>query len=238
MKPLFLAIFCLTLFSCHLDFDDNCFDGSIESRDLDLSPIKEIELEGDYTLILKEGPSQIISIEGKSDLLDNFENNSRVSNGIWKCDIKKHCIGSYDMLIVATIPGLKKISADGDLRLKSTEEVHNLNENFTLKSDGDLHIDLALIMKNLNIQSNGDASISLEGSCDLLSYDFDGDVNVSGHNFICNEAYVAINGDGNIKVNATKKLTVKINGDGIVCYKSHPELNLDLHADGRVENCN
>lgn len=225
--------------SCDIDFLD-CYDGKFIEKELVLDEINAIEIDFPCEIVLVDGPTQQILVNGKEDLISDLEDKSNVSGKTWKVRLKNNCIKHReDITFTIAAPGLKKVDVDGSVRLSGDGVLTRLAKIFEIKLDGDADVSLDLPeLDKLLVDADGDIDLRFTGSADAAVYTLDGSGKVRGLDFQTASTFLNMDGNTNAEIWATEKLDVKLDGKATVCVKGHPALVSQVNGSGKILDCN
>jgi hypothetical protein len=244
IKFLFALLFIgSTLFTgCFVDIndDDSLFgcmdaDGPVTTVELDLDEITGISLAMEARVELTQGPEQMITVEGKSDIFDELDLD--VSNqGVWTIRTVD-CVRDVDNLtFYVTVPDLRDITVSG------SGEVYSSNtftiEDIDLRISGSGEIDLALDADDIDAHISGSGKIKLEGTADELDMNISGSGDLRAFDLFTRAVDIRISGSGDAEVRASDRLDVRISGSGDVFYKGNPLLDVSISGSGEVIDAN
>jgi len=128
MKNLFflaIAIISLTLTSCG-DYIKG--EGMVVTETFDLDDFNKIELQSSYDVVVKQGTTQEVIVEGQQNIIDRIRLD--VSNENLTLDMQSGNYRNIKMTVKITVPNLEKAVNDGsgDITIKNID-AENLNGN-------------------------------------------------------------------------------------------------------------
>lgn len=232
----------MTLTGCFLDIDDDggifgCIDadGPIITADLELDDFDGIALAMDAHVEITQGPEQLVTFEGKSDILDELD--LGVDNGVWTIRTVDCVRDVDDLTFFITVPDLDKIVLSGSGEIFSTNTfVDEGDVELTISGSGE--IDVAYEADDVDATISGSGKITIEGLADDLDISISGSGDFRGFNLFANSADVSIAGSGDAEVQVADRLEVSIAGSGDVFYKGQPELDVTISGSGEVIDAN
>lgn len=234
---LLLALLCN---SCLIDLDDdligNCINGNgpVISEELFVSPFDGIELQLSASVSIRQGPTQRITVEGSSDVIDRLD--LRVRNGILFIDLDRCIRNLRDLRFFITIPSITYLSIAGSGEIVS--------ENFLLVDDIELFIsgsgdmDLGLEADEVFASISGAGTILLEGVANDTDLEISGSGDYLTFGLETLTSSVRIRGSGSAEVLVREALFVNISGSGDVLYRGLPILDVNISGSGAVINAN
>jgi hypothetical protein len=183
-------------------------DGPRTSQTRDVADFTRIENRSSVDVRLRVGPSQRVEVFAGENVIDDVS--TEVRDGKLEVDFDHSGWGGDDVEVVATVPQLTGIDADGS----GDFEVDGIDaEEFELLSDGSSDIELA--------GTAGRLVVSLDGS---------GDVDLAG--LKANDAQVSVDGSGDLDVRAAERLEVRLDGSGDIRYHGDPDLTQAVDGSG------
>ena len=258
MKNLFflaIAIISLTLTSCQ-DYIKG--EGMVVTENFDLDDFNKIELQASYDVIIKQGTTQEVMVEGQQNLIDRVEMN--VSNGNLKLDLQNGSYRNMDLKVHITVPTLEKVFNDGSGDI-TIEEFEAEDLEFLIKGSGNIDATDAIIVSNkmiMEIDGSGDMELKdlitddvqaiisgsgnleiKEGSTKDLETHNSGSGDMKLYDFESDDCIVTSNGSGDTRVKVMNTLDVQLTGSGDVKYKGNPAtVDVDDTGSGDVIDAN
>ncbi|MBK9736372.1 MAG: DUF2807 domain-containing protein [Saprospiraceae bacterium] len=239
MKNLILMLVFSTLLSCDTDVFD-CFDGEVITKELDLRTFHKLDIDMSAEVILQKGDVQKVTIEARKDLIADLESRSSVSDDIWKVRIKNFCnVKRSDVKIVMTVPGLKELSINGNVKVATESGLNNIASSFYCQVDGNASLYFSIqSLELLNLDINGNAKADLKGMTKELRIKVDGNSSIYGHDLEAKISTINIDGNATANVHVSDELNVSIDGNGTICYKGNPVITTKISGIGRIKSCN
>lgn len=240
LKLAAFIILLLGLDSCSLDLI-NCINGEGIKTDriIELGEdISKIELTEQADIIITEGETQEIRIEGFENFIDLIEQDSDVDGNKWTIKIDGRCADTDGLKIFAQLKSLESLEIVGSGSMKA-DEVLTKVDDLKLEIDGSGKIDMLIATASkVDIEINGSGEIKVEGITDRNSIEINGSGDVKTDELISTTCRVEINGSANAEVNVSDELDIEINGSGAVCYVGSPTITTDISGSGSVQSCN
>ncbi|HUS86348.1 MAG TPA: head GIN domain-containing protein [Bacteroidales bacterium] len=212
-------------------FTTTSFPQTKETRDVDDFTRVSFAVAG--KLVLKQGNTFSVVLEGDKDLLDLIE--TTVKNGSlsikrenWRTRMNEKVTAYVTMPV---IEGLS-VSGSGNLVCDGSLECTGLDLNVS----GSGLIELtSLSADEVDASISGSGTIRLEGSgADEGTFAISGSGGYIGEEFKFSEFSVSISGSGNCKCNVTGDLVAKISGSGGVYYAGNPSVDARVSGSGKV----
>lgn len=170
----------------------------------------QINIDGIFSIYLSQGEKEGIEVEADDNLLEYVKTDIR--NGVLSIDFtySKGIQKSTKLNIHITIRDISQLQLDG---IGSVSCLTELN------------------LSKLNIINSGIGSIKLKGTASEVTIKNSGVGSIKASDFEVEYLIVNTTGVGNVKVNATKELSVDLSGVGNVYYKGNPTLK-NINIDG------
>lgn len=176
--------------------------GQVIERDLQLADFTGIVMDGNADIKLKQGDDFVVEVTGNEKAIE--QHSIRVENGVL------HVAAAQKASSV--LPSIKVEVTMPELTL------------LTLNGEGELDIkDEVFYSGPLSIEINGDGDVELASpiGCGDLSIIINGNGDVKAKKFICDNALIQMNGEGDITTDLKAgNIDLQISGDG--------EANLDV----------
>ncbi|MEZ5043093.1 MAG: head GIN domain-containing protein [Saprospiraceae bacterium] len=191
-------------------------EGAVVTQTLDINKFESIGLALNAKVILTQGNTQKVTIQGQQNIIDLIE--KEVDDDSWDIGFgNNYNVRNYEKLIInITMPNFEKLAIAGAGEIESNGPFNNLgNVKMAIAGSGD--IDISGAAKGVKIEIAGSGRVDL---ADLSSGDCD----------------VEIAGSGDCKVNVSGDLEVSIAGSGSVAYKGQPRLSTSIAGSGSVRS--
>jgi len=191
-------------------------EGEIVKQEISLEKIHGIWLGFSGDVILTQGQTQKIVLEGQQNVLDNIKR--QVEDGIWHIYFEKNVRQHKSVKIYVTLSDLTDVSLSGSGNISSSGTFNNLGDlDIAVSGSGD--IQLSILAGRIDCAVSGSGEVKLEGSGTAIDIAISGsgDVDASGlHTMNCE---VAISGSGDALVYCTQSLDAAISGSGDIGYR-------------------
>ena len=229
----------LMQFSCNIDFDFNdgpCVRGnrSTVSRDLNLPNFTGISLEIPAEVILTQGDTRRVTVEGESNVIAEIR--TSVRNGVWEIEFD-HCVRDFDNLVIyITMPDIRSlsISGTGSITSKNILLVNDIN----LSISGTGKIDAGIEADDIFSRISGTGDLFLEGKANNLEHTISGVGDLQAFKLLTRSADIRVSGTGDSEVTVSDNLKVRISGSGDVYYRGKPQIEVSVSGSGRLVNAN
>jgi hypothetical protein len=176
-----------------------------------LNGVTRLQLDGVFTLILKQSDEEFIQVEGPSELIDKLFIDQQGDLLVLEMEkIEGFNFNKGDFKITLSLKDLKELQYDG---------VGNVKTNGTFTVD------------TLYIKGNGVGNLKLDLIANLLNADFDmvGNIDLSGK---ADRAIFTNNGVGNLDASQLRVQDLDLNSSGIGKAEVFCVGNLSLIVDG------
>lgn len=194
----------------------------------DIQDFDEIEVGGIYDVYITQGDKYSIEVKGreryKTDvLIKKYGNVLEIDMAGRKWDLLKDLDDGLRLDVFITMPGLEKINSKGLSHFEIKDfEVDDLDIDLGGASSGEMNLDA----KELKIYLNGASSLELDGKSEYMEVDVSGASTLKAYNHKTRTAEVSASGASNVKLNASRRLSVDANGLSTVRYEGDAEVNI------------
>lgn len=206
-----LIILSFVTFACEDNSPTVRGSGPVVTRTLDLADVREIAVSGSLDVVITQGPTQEVTVEGQANLIDILS--TRVRNGLWEVRFTEDIRNADDFTVFVTVPDVDRINVSG---------------SGSVSSDGELDLDV------LSIAVSGSGDVSLTGSVDEQTVVVSGSGDVSNYSLTSRETTATISGSGAVRITATELLNATVSGSGNIQYRGNPTVNSAVSGSGRV----
>ncbi|RAJ10593.1 putative autotransporter adhesin-like protein [Chitinophaga skermanii] len=215
-----LVIFGLILSGC---VKENVVgSGRVITEQRPVNIFRDITMDGDFILHLKQGDDVPLKIEADDNLIryiETYVSNQtlriRVQPGIYfrrKSPIHIYLESrNYNSVV---------LSGSGDMYTDNTIT----NNAFSMDLNGSGSASLKMASLQVNASVNGSGNLRFEGDADRYRATVNGSGNIDGLGLNTRIANITINGSGNQRVSVKDEIDIKILGSGNVTYKGNPEI--------------
>ncbi len=206
----------------------------MEKRELNLEQITAFNIGSNANVVVTQGNSQKITVEGPSDVLDKL--NQEVKGGSWNIKIDADKWSNADEETISVTMSLETlnavaISGRGNIAGRGTFKPETKGMNIAISGQGNIALDVDV--QNTNCAISGQGNIDVKGSSKTVSIAVSGDGNISTVKLDSDDVRVAVSGSAEVAVNAEKSLTTSVSGSAVIKYTGNPALNSKAsgHAD-------
>lgn len=228
---LFTSIIALIVFtSC--DEDGICKRGNsaIERREIHLSEITSIDVEGDATLYLTQGEEQKIEVETNKNLFSVI--NHKVENGEWDAKFDR-CVRKGKLTFYVTLKNIHELEVSGSGKIVGESQIKS--DRLKVSVEGSGEIKLQIETRELESDIEGSGNITMSGSTSGHKAEIEGSGKIQAYDLVSASADIEIEGSGKALINVENSLSVKISGSGDVIYKGNPRVSSKISGSGKVE---
>jgi len=202
----------------------------------DLTGFDEISLSYPAHLIVTQGDTYKVELEGDRDDLEDIRTEVRGSTLIIK-NYKEwgwfHWDSHNSITIYVTMKEVKALSVSGSGRIENRGTINASDLDLDVSGSG--KIDLVADAKDVSIDISGSGSVNLEGSGAENRVDISGSGHLDADNFKSESFDIQISGSGRCSVYATKGIYAEISGSGSVYYKGDPDkIRSSVSGSGKV----
>ncbi|MES2777906.1 MAG: head GIN domain-containing protein [Bacteroidota bacterium] len=236
MKYLLIAV-ALIVVGCDVDINSDRVDGngSIKKEARNISGFKGVEVEGPFDVVLVQGSSFSVEIEGDDNLLQYI-------------DIKKHDqdleISEADgynlrsktgIKIRVQMPVVEDISVSGSGSVKSEAPLEN-PDKIEIDIAGSGNVNLEVKSPRVDVGIGGSGTAKLSGSTRKLDVSIGGSGDCMAEDLLSEDCEVSIGGSGTARVYASVSLKGSIGGSGDIYYRGEPKnVNKSVGGSGSIQ---
>lgn len=229
--------------------------GEIVTSVLTVGEFNELEASGAFDIIVSQGDTQIVELEGHQNIIEKVE--TSLVNGHLEIDLKRGCYNDYVLTVYITVPDIEevKISGSGDIIIEEFDELDQLDliitgsgniygdynfpvNNLSFYISGSGNIDFASTSLNISSEIEGSGNVTLSGTANTHEAIITGSGSFHTFNLITDNTSISIEGSGDCEVFANNTLNIDISGSGNVYYKGDPNLNINISGSGKVYDRN
>ena len=229
MKRIALAL--AALIYCNLSLGSTLDDAAtIEERKV--GEYDAIYVSGWYDVTLVAGKEGTITLEGKSNILENIS--TEVVNGKLKIEWDKRTNlnlfqGMSKVFITIPVEEIEALRLSGSGSIVSETTLKSDSFETTLSGSGTLDLDVETNSLTSGISGSGNTILS--GSTGDYEVQISGSGDVKAYELKANDVNASISGSAKIKVYANTSITARISGSGDVRYMG-PATKIDTKVSG------
>jgi hypothetical protein len=183
-------------------------DGPRTSQTRDVADFTRIENRSSVDVRLRVGETQRVQVFAGENVIDDVR--TEVHDGKLEVDFDHDGWGGDDVEVVATVPELTGIDADGS---------------------GDFDVD-GIEAREFELLSDGSSDIVLAGRAGRLVVSLDGSGDVDLADLAADDAQVSVDGSGDLDVRAVDQLEIRLDGSGDIRYHGDPEVTQEVDGSG------
>jgi len=225
-------IIAVTLLCTFSSCMNNCIKGSgnQNTENRKFGDFSRIEIQGAYTVNLKQDSSMGVSITGDDNLLKYIK--TGVSGGKLHIYAKKNFCAKSAIVVNIGIGKLESLSADGAVELKSDGKLNV--EDLKLSLSGANKITLDVNATNLSADGSGANELFLTGQAAAAKVEYTGSGKLHAFDFVVGDYNLKTTGASDCEINVLKTLQVHAMGAAEVKYKGNPE-NIQKEKSGALK---
>ncbi len=202
------------------------------AREYPVGKFSNIELEGNYKVILYQSAKPFLKVEAPSDdMYDALE--IRTEGDKLEVSVRKTHININRIELHIGFDDLRRLYLRGGMKLL-TDGFIEVGDLY-LDVEGAANADLKLKAKSLEVNSKGGSVFEMEGVAGVLKVKVTGAGHVKARELETDDVFFKVEGVGFGSVHAKHLLDVKIDGVGKVTFKGTPELKRIVQGLGSVE---
>jgi len=191
-------------------------EGDVVKQEIDLETITGVRLGFHGDIVITQGSSQKIVLEGQQNILDNIKR--EVRNGTWRVNFDKSVKNAKPVKIYITMATLKDAGVSGSGNLSSKGSFTGLGD-LELYVSGSGNVDLQVEAEDVDGSISGSGEINLSGSASSVDVSISGSGDFDALDLKSENCEISIAGSGDAAVYVTGSLEVRISGSGDVRYK-------------------
>ena len=207
-------------------------EGDVVRQEIQLETLTAIRLGISCDVILTQGASQKIVLEGQQNVLDNIKR--EVRHGSWIIQYDRNVHRSKDVKIYITMQDLTDASVSGSGSISSTNRFKGL-QDLELAVSGSGEVSLDIEAQSVEAAVSGSGDVDLRGSARSIEIAISGSGDVDAQGLETQRCEVAISGSGDATVYCSESLEAAVSGSGDIGYKgSAPVVKAAVHGSGDV----
>jgi hypothetical protein len=223
-----MALFALNTISAQSSIKG---EGDVVKQEIKLSDFDGIELAIGADVVLTQGKTQKVVIEGQQNIIDNIEKEVRGSS--WKISYDKNVKSAKPVTIYITLQKISDIAFSGSGSISTKGKFSGLNDlDIAMSGSGDIQLEVEA--DDIDLAMSGSGDVDLSGSGKSLDIAISGSGNVDATSLPVSGCAVAISGSGDVMVHVNGDLEVAISGSGNVKYKGNANVESWTSGSGRV----
>ncbi len=214
LKPTFLMLIALTMFSCGKD-DDNSLSGSenLVTITRELSSFNKINAGEDIVVNVSESEVQEVTITVNENLEDKIL--TAVSNNTLNITIASGSYRNETFIVDILIPDLERIEIDDDC-----SGIINFN------------------LDQLEIKASDDAELKLIGTAETLIVDLSDDGEIYGFAFSTEVLDADVEDGSELEITCATELNGSVKDGSRISYRGNPTINATTSDGGEIVDAN
>lgn len=186
----------------------------------DISGFTGVESSISADIVLKQGSSFKVVVEGQKNILDVLK--TELKGNKLKVSFEKGYNVRYqkNLVIYVEAPNFESLgmAGSGDVRSENTLKGDRLS--IGISGSGDFNLDVDYAELDLGISGSGD--VRLAGRADKVNMGVSGSGDIKAQNLVAQSIRCGVSGSGDILCNAKKSLDASVSGSGDIRYSGNP----------------
>lgn len=193
-------------------------DSGKVTQEYTLESFSKVRLQGGYTLHIKQGEREHLSITTSPNIIDRFKVEVQDDElRVWIPNDKYFDTSAY---LELTIQDITQLKIEGGI--KATTDGYIQLENIDILVEGGAIIDLMLTAENINFEGSGGITATLKGITNNLDILLQGAGLVYTKQLKAEDVKCSIEGVGIARIHASKTLDATLEGVGGIHYTGDP----------------
>ncbi len=201
-----------------------------ETRDVDNFTGVAFGVAG--TLILEQGNTFSVVLEGDEDFLEEIETTVRGNRLIIRHD-RLWSFGNKKVTAYVTMPEIDNLSVSGSGKMIAEGVLKTADLNMSVSGSGSVELK-DLMAESVDCSISGSGSIELNGKAEDGELSISGSGNYSGQDFQLKTLDVSISGSGTCRAMVEEDLEARVSGSGDVYYTGNPRVDARVSGSGKV----
>lgn len=207
-------------------------EGDIVKEEIQLETLTGVALGFSGDVVLTQGSTQKIVMEGQKNVLDNIKRT--VKNGMWHISFDKNVRDHKPVKVYITMATLKDVAVSGSGNISTTNVFKGLGD-VDVAVSGSGGIDVQMEAQDVESAISGSGDVRLSGKASTLELAISGSGDFDCQDLRTDNCEIAISGSGDAKVHCTGTLEVAISGSGDVRYVGDtPKVRASVSGSGDV----
>jgi hypothetical protein len=210
--------------------------GPVVGEDRQVPAFTRVEVSGKGTLIISQGETPALRVEGQRNVLDRLE--TTVTGDTLRIEPRSRWFdygifwNNEPVTYHVTVTSLAGIELSGAVAVRGESLLRA--EEFVLDCSGSSDVDLEIEARDLRVSTSGSSDVTLKGQADTVSFDGSGSTHVFAKDLVSRVATVDGSGSTTVEVNASERLNVDSSGSSTVSHVGHPILTTNISGSGEV----
>jgi len=187
-----------------------------------LSTFSQVEIDGDFKVVLRAGNKEEARIESRGIPLDDIKIYVKDNTLYIKRKTNfKHLNKDSNATITVIFTKFTNLKNSGSSDVLVERKLEG--KSYFIENKGSGKVEASFLCERLSVRQIGSGDIVLRGSTDKLEIELQGSGNVEAYDLQADSANIRILGSGDAKVTVTDSIEAKITGSGDIYYKGGPE---------------
>lgn len=184
------------------------------------------------TLILEQGNTYSVVLEGDEDFLEDIETTVRGDRLLIRHD-KWFSWGNDKVTAYVTMPEIESLAVSGSGKIIAEGAIKTESLDISVSGSGDVDLtNLAAVSLDCSISGSG--SMELVGEADNAELSISGSGNFKGQDFQLRTLDVSISGSGKCHASVEEDLEARVSGSGDIYYTGNPSVDARISGSGKV----
>lgn len=217
---IFTIILSLSLVSCSSIFNCENGSGNLESKQIDLSKIKKVELSGSGNLLYVDSDENIVKVQTDDNLLDKviFE----IKDDVLEIYVKDR-ICPTTMNILLKCPDLENLEISGAFNVLAKEKITAKEFEIEVSGSGNV-VFQDVDIDNLEIEISGSGDVNIVGKAGETEVEISGSGDIKCPELTTDKIKAEIFGSGDIIIDVKDEIDFKVFGSGDLIYTGDPKV--------------
>lgn len=228
-----LAIITMAVTSCTFeDFTDEEITGNgiLEKGNYTVDEFSEIEVNGQYNLILIQDTTWEVQVEAESNLFEFIDVYKQGNILFVETEDGFLFDLNEDIIVKVHHAGLSSVSHSDEGDIKGFNE----KEQMHLFLSGTNNVDVELYCSELDLSVSGDSELKLQGRADDAHITISKTAYLFAENLLIKNCWNTISGTGTEYINVSDNLHATISGTGQIYYLGNPLVYKNITGTGSV----
>ncbi len=226
VAPIVLVFSCMLFLACNTEHVDDCFTntGPDKTEDRVVDPFHTIELYNNVNLVIKQGNTYKIEVEGGENILSSIKTDVSDSALIIRNTMKCNWVRSYnrEVTVIATVPSIREIRYEGSGDV-NTENQLLLDSLYVNIRGGAGSFKLNLVVENLTLTLHyGTVDLIVNGTAMNTTIIAGSYGLIDCRDLESNTVLIRNGGSNNSYINVKQKLDYTMYSSGSIYYRGSP----------------
>lgn len=217
----------------------------ITKKTLTLAEFKNISLNSNYTIYLKQSNKQEVTIEALTEifqltkvkvedgtLIVNMEKDKTKNKSLWE-KLDKIKINPI-MKIYVSMKQVKDLNVNGGGKIIAENSISSGNLNLSVTGSGDMELDVKGEILKTNISGSG--NINLKGYATTNNIMLSGTGSLHAFKMTLDKVQAKVSGSGNCEINVSDELNGEVYGSGNILHKGNTKNTIKkVYGDGTIK---